>query len=79
MMRSSVKLYKELLPVGIIPPQRMFGYTEKEAIGKHISLIIPKDRLSEETKIIESIRRGEKIDHFETERVAKDGTNRYFL
>ena len=57
--------------------QRMFGYTEEEAIGKHISLIIPKERISEETKIIESIRRGEKIDHFETERVAKDGGRRY--
>ncbi len=56
---------------------RMFGYTEKEAIGQHISLIIPKDRLDEETRIIEAIRRGEKIDHFETVRVAKDGTNRH--
>ena len=55
----------------------MFGYTEKEAIGKHISLIIPKDRLDEETRIIGAIRRGEKIDHFETVRVAKDGTNRH--
>lgn len=56
--------------------QRMFGYTEEEAIGQHISLIIPKDRLSEETKIIGSIAKGEKIDHFETVRVAKDGTER---
>ena len=56
---------------------KMFGYTEQEAIGKHISLIIPKSRLSEETKIIGSICRGEKIDHFETVRVAKDGTERH--
>jgi len=56
--------------------QKMFGYTEKEAIGKHISIIIPKDRLQEETVIIESIRAGKKIDHFETVRVAKDGTER---
>lgn len=56
--------------------QKMFGYTEQEAIGKHISLIIPKDRLAEETRIIESLKRGEKIDHFETVRVAKDGTER---
>jgi PAS domain S-box-containing protein len=56
---------------------RMFGYTEEEAIGKHISIIIPKDRLDEETVIIESIRSGKKIDHFETVRVAKDGTERY--
>ncbi|MGN6803553.1 MAG: PAS domain S-box protein [Ginsengibacter sp.] len=56
--------------------EEMFGYTEKEAIGKHISIIIPKERLAEEDRIIGSIRRGEKIDHFETERIAKDGTRR---
>jgi PAS domain S-box-containing protein len=55
----------------------MFGYTENEAIGKHISIIIPHDRIDEETVIIESIRSGKKIDHFETVRVAKDGTERY--
>jgi PAS domain S-box-containing protein len=53
---------------------RMFGYKETEAIGKHISLIIPADRLEEETMIIENIRRGKKIDHFETERLAKNGS-----
>jgi PAS domain S-box-containing protein len=53
---------------------RMFGYTEEEAIGKHISLIIPEDRLGEETNIIQSLSKGEKVDHFETIRVAKDGT-----
>lgn len=56
--------------------RKMFGYTEKEAIGKHISLIIPQERLNEETLIIESIRAGKKIDHFETVRVSKDGTRR---
>lgn len=56
---------------------RMFGYTEQEAIGQHISLIIPKERFGEETRIIESVTKGQKIDHFETVRVAKDGTERY--
>ena len=56
---------------------KMFGLTEKEAIGKHISLIIPEDRISEETLIISNIRKGKKIDHFETIRAAKDGTKRY--
>ena len=51
----------------------MFGYSETEAIGKHITLIIPKDRIHEETLIIDKIRKGEKIDHFETVRVSKDG------
>ncbi len=56
---------------------KMFGFTEAEAIGKHISLIIPKDRLSEETVIINNIRNGKRIDHFETIRAAKDGTERH--
>ncbi|MEO9069544.1 MAG: PAS domain-containing sensor histidine kinase [Ginsengibacter sp.] len=55
----------------------MFGFTEIEAIGKHISIIIPEDRIAEETMIINSIRSGKKIDHFETIRQAKDGTKRY--
>ena len=56
---------------------RMFGYKETEAIGKHISLIIPPDRIEEETIIINNIRSGKKIDHFETVRLAKDGSRRY--
>ncbi len=55
---------------------RMFGYTEKEVIGKHISIIIPPDRLDEEDYIISQIKAGQKIDHFETVRIAKDGTER---
>ena len=53
--------------------QKMFGFTEQEAIGKHISIIIPKDRLEEEAMIIDNIRNGRKIDHFETVRKSKDG------
>lgn len=53
---------------------RMFGYTEKEAIGQHISIIIPPERIEEETVIINKLRSDEKMDHFETVRVAKDGT-----
>ena len=54
--------------------ERMFGYTSEEAVGKSITLIIPKDRLDEETEILRKLRHGEKIDHFDTIRVAKDGT-----
>ena len=54
--------------------QRVFGYTAEEAIGKHITLIVPKDRHDEEPKIIERLRRGERVDHFETVRQRKDGT-----
>jgi PAS domain S-box-containing protein len=52
---------------------KMFGYKEDEVIGHHISIIIPPDRMDEETMIIENIRNGKKIKHFETVRVAKDG------
>jgi len=54
--------------------ERMFGYTADEAIGQHISLIIPKNRLSEETFIISRIKKGNKVDHFDTVRKAKDGS-----
>jgi PAS domain S-box-containing protein len=51
----------------------MLGYSEKEAVGRHISLLIPKNRLAEETLIIEQIRKGQKIDHYETIRLTKGG------
>jgi PAS domain S-box-containing protein len=53
--------------------ERMFGYTEKEVLGKHISLIIPPERLSEEHYIISEVSKGNKIDHFQTIRKARDG------
>ena len=53
--------------------ERLFGYTAEEAIGKPITLIIPADRLDEEPKIIERLRKGERVDHFETVRKRKDG------
>ena len=54
--------------------ERMFGYTADEAIGQHITLIIPPDRQQEEVMILERLKRGERVDHFETVRVRKDGT-----
>jgi PAS domain S-box-containing protein len=53
--------------------ESMFGYTAAEAIGRHISLIIPHERHAEEEMVLEHIWRGDKIDHFETIRQAKDG------
>ncbi len=53
--------------------QKMFGYTNAEAIGRHISLIIPPERIQEETVIINNIRSGNRIDHFDTVRVSKSG------
>lgn len=54
--------------------ERLFGYTREEALGQHITLIIPEDRRDEEVKIVERLGRGERVDHFETVRVRKDGT-----
>lgn len=53
--------------------ERVLGYTADEAIGKHITLIIPPDRWEEENGILRRLRRGERIDHFETVRRRKDG------
>jgi PAS domain S-box-containing protein len=52
--------------------QRMFGYSADEVIGKHISILIPTERLDEEPKILSRIRKGEIVDHFETQRMTKD-------
>ena len=54
--------------------ERIFGYPAEEAIGQHITLIVPPDRLGEEANILASLRRGERVDHFETVRKRKDGT-----
>lgn len=53
--------------------ERIFGYTEAEAIGKHITLIIPDYRRSEEDVIIGKIKKGERVEHFETKRITKYG------
>jgi PAS domain S-box-containing protein len=53
--------------------ERMFGYSAREAVGQHITLIIPEERWSEEGDVLAHIRRGERVDHFETVRRAKDG------
>jgi PAS domain S-box-containing protein len=52
--------------------QRIFGFTPEEAIGQHITLIIPKDRHNEETQIISQIKAGKRIEHYETIRQTKD-------
>jgi PAS domain S-box-containing protein len=53
--------------------ERMFGYATAEAIGRHISLIIPPERLPEEGEIMEKLMRHEPIEHFETVRMGKNG------
>jgi PAS domain S-box-containing protein len=53
--------------------ERLFGYKRDEAIGRPITLILPPDRLNEEREILDRIRLGERFEHFETIRMAKDG------
>jgi PAS domain S-box-containing protein len=53
--------------------ERMFGYPSAEAIGRPIGFIIPPERSHEGTEILGRLRRGETVEHFETERVARDG------
>ena len=54
--------------------ERVFGYTAEEAIGQPITILIPQERHSEEADILARIRRGERIDHFETIRQRKHGS-----
>jgi PAS domain S-box-containing protein len=53
--------------------ERLFGYTADEAIGKPVTLLIPRERHDEESRILDSIKRGQRIDHYETVRQRKDG------
>ena len=52
----------------------LFGYSEEEAIGKSVTMLIPADRQNEEPSIIARIRAGERVEHYETIRQRKDGT-----
>jgi PAS domain S-box-containing protein len=57
--------------------ERIFGFTEAEAVGKHITLIIPPDLYADEEMIISKIKKGEKVFHFNTIRLAKNGRKMY--
>ena len=54
--------------------ERMYGYTTDEIVGQPITLLFPHDRQDEFSAIMERIKRGERLDHYETMRVRKDGT-----
>jgi PAS domain S-box-containing protein len=53
--------------------ERVFGYTTEEAIGRSVTTIIPDERHNEETAILDRVKVGERVEHFETVRLAKDG------
>ncbi len=54
---------------------RMYGYTAEEVVGKSITLLFPPDRQDEFSAIMEQVKRGERLDHYETTRLRKDGTS----
>lgn len=54
--------------------QRLFGYTDQEMIGQPVQRLIPEDRFDEEPRILQRIRMGQRIDHYETLRRRKDGS-----
>jgi PAS domain S-box-containing protein len=53
--------------------ERLFGYSATEAVGRHVAMLAPPDRADEMPSILSRIRRGERVDHFDTVRRAKDG------
>jgi len=71
------------IPPTVIPPHssvknegatRIFGYTVEEVIGKPVTILMPPDRVNEETNVLNRVRKGERIDHYETVRMRKDGS-----
>src|SRR4051795_2863682 len=52
---------------------RLYGYTAEEAIGRHVSFIVPPDHKDEEKVILDRVKRGERLDTYETERIRADG------
>ncbi len=52
---------------------RIYGYTAEEMIGRPMTVLLPSDRIHEESDILERIRRGQRVEHFETVRIRKDG------
>jgi PAS domain S-box-containing protein len=54
--------------------ERIFGYQASEIIGQPVNVLIPADRQTEEDEILEKLKRGERVEHFETIRVRKNGT-----
>lgn len=54
--------------------EKILGYTAREIIGKHVSILMPPDHVEDTQKILGKIRQGEKVDHYLTKRMRKDGT-----
>jgi PAS domain S-box-containing protein len=57
--------------------ERIYGYSEDEVIGQRVSILVPPERPDEATQILDKVKRGKRVDHFETVRMRKDGTRIY--
>ncbi|HWQ18780.1 MAG TPA: PAS domain S-box protein [Methanotrichaceae archaeon] len=53
--------------------EKIYGYSASEAVGKHISILVPQDHQDDMPQLLEKVRMGEKVDHYETRRMRKDG------
>jgi len=53
--------------------ERVYGYTAEEAMGKQMAMLLPPSRATEEDSILRQLRSGERVSHFETTRIRKDG------
>ena len=56
-----------------VAAERLFGYPAQQVVGRHISVVIPPERIAEEDRIVASLKAGQRIEHFETERLRADG------
>jgi two-component system cell cycle sensor histidine kinase/response regulator CckA len=54
---------------------KLFGYSSSEAVGEPIQMLLPPERASEESEILERVRNGERVNHFETVRLRKNGSH----
>src|SRR5436190_7639224 len=57
--------------------EELYGYTADEALGEPVSILVPPDRAGEESRILDRILTGERVDHYEAERLTKDGRTVY--
>lgn len=79
LVRASGNAITAMAPDGIVTAwnpaaERLYGYGESEALGRHIDMLVPDDRREEAAELLARLAAGERVEHFETRRRTKDGT-----